>query len=57
MTLTAADVTVIDDAAAVVAATAAVVDVDAIGLAFFDCFFFLSLAFRLFSSCCQTVKR
>lgn len=49
-TLEAADVTVIDEMAAASA-------VDADGLAYFDCFFFLSLALRLFSSSCQIVKR
>lgn len=48
--LQAADVTVIDD-------TAATSVVDAAGLATFICFFFLSLALRLFSSCCQIARR
>lgn len=53
VSLEAADVTVIDETAVTVGISAD----DADGLAYFDCFFFLSLALRLFSSCCQIARR
>lgn len=58
LTLDVADViddTVTAAAAAAAAPTADATDVD--GLAIFNCFFFLSLALRLSSSCCHIVKR